>query len=370
MKYLIILISVLALFSCRNSLDEDTSEESAIPFYIGTYTESGSQGIYKGVLDNEGRIELKGLAAETENPSFLALDTRGEFLLAVNENSPEGTVESYRVKGDSLVMVDRSSSGGAHPCFVTVNEEGWILTANYSSGTVGLINMDSTGELGELLDVQQHTGRGTTERQRGPHAHSAWFVPASKMVISVDLGTNELWFSELDTIHMNLASVEQPRLSMDPGAGPRHLAFHPELNWLYVINELNSTVTLVKKNKDGLYEKGQSFTTLPDDYDRDNYCADIHISSDGNFIYASNRGHNSIVIFKAGQENDTLKFIGYRNTCGDWPRNFAFSPGENYLLVANQYSDNIISFKRDKHTGLIEAVDTISVPSPVCILFR
>ena len=370
MKYLIILISALAIYGCRNSQERVTPVEFAIPFYIGTYTGTGSKGIYRGLLDNEGGIELKGLAAETENPSFLTLRPGGEYLLAVNENSPEGTVESYWSKGDSLVMIDRSSSGGSHPCFVTVNEEGWILTANYSSGNVGLLSIDSRGDLSELLDIQQHTGSGTTERQLGPHAHSAWFEPASKMVISVDLGTNELWFSELDTIQKKLIAVEQSRLSMDAGAGPRHLAFHPRLPWLCVVNELNSTVTLVKKNKDGSYERGQSFATLPDDYDGDNYCADIHISSDGNFVYASNRGHNSIVIFKTDQETGTLKLIGHRNTCGEWPRNFTFSPDENYILVANQNSDNIVSFKRDNYTGFLEPVDSISVPSPVCILFR
>ncbi|MBN1388292.1 MAG: beta-propeller fold lactonase family protein [Bacteroidales bacterium] len=185
MKYLILLIAVLALFSCRNSLDNASPVESAIPFYIGTYTGSGSQGIYKGLLDNEGRIKLKGLSAETENPSFLALSTTGDFLLAVNENSPEGTVESYRIKGDSLFMIDRSSSGGAHPCFVDIDENNYVLTANYSSGTVGLLKLARNGELSGLLDVQQHTGKGTTDRQRGPHAHSARFEPASTGVITV-----------------------------------------------------------------------------------------------------------------------------------------------------------------------------------------
>jgi len=370
MRNLIVILAFLLLYGCQTGSVKDAQDPSSGSFYVGTYTGSGSMGIYRCIMHKDGSLGKICLVARTENPSFLTFCTDGEFLLAVNENSPEGTVELYSEKGDSLILIDRGSSGGAHPCFISVNEEGWILTANYSSGTVGLLNIDSTGGLGELLDVQQHTGSGTTERQQGPHAHSAWFVPVSKLVISVDLGTNELWFSELNTIRKKLVPAEQVKLSMDPGAGPRHLAFHPELPWIYVVNELNSTVTLVMKNKSGFYERGQSFTTLPEDYDGANYCADIHISSDGKFVYASNRGNNSIAIFKADQKDGTLKPVGHQSTCGEWPRNFTLSPCENYLLVANQHSDNIVSLKRDKYTGLIEPVDTISIPSPVCILFR
>ncbi|MEA1885637.1 MAG: lactonase family protein [Bacteroidota bacterium] len=351
-------------------MDKDSPVGSALPFYIGTYTGSGSRGIYKGLLDNEGHIELKGLAAETENPSFLAFSTNGEFLLAVNEIGPEGKLESFRIEGDSLILVSRSSSGGAHPCFVSLNNDGYILTANYSSGTVGLLKMNNKGELNGLLDAQQHRGSGTTNRQKGPHAHSAMFEPASTGVISVDLGTNELWFSELDTIGEKLLPAKQGRLAMDPGAGPRHLAFHPTGKWLYVINELNSTVTLVKKNETGIFERGPSYSTLPASYEGDNYCADIHISSDGNYVYASNRGHNSIAIFKVENKTGSLIPSGHSPTCGEWPRNFALSPGEDYLLVANQHSNNIVSLRRDRLSGSVEAVDTIKVTSPVCILFR
>ena len=369
MRNLIVILAFMSLFGCQTGSVKDTRDLSTVSFYVGTYTGSGSRGIYKCLLLN-GKIELTGLAAETENPSFLAFSTDGEFLLAVNENSPEGTVESYRVKDDSLVLTGSSSSGGAHPCYLTINKNNYVLTANYSSGTVGLLRMSGTGKLGELLDVQQHTGSGITERQQEPHAHSAVFEPGYTKIISADLGTDELWFSDLDTIRGKFLPAEQQRLQLNPGAGPRHLSFHPNGSWIYVVNELNSTVTLVKRNAGGIFEKGPSFETLPEDYNGDNYCADIHISSDGKFVYASNRGNNSIVIFKADQKDGTLKPVGYQSTCGEWPRNFALTPGEEYLLVANQNSDNIVSFKRDNYTGLIEPVDTISIPSPVCVLFR
>ncbi len=367
MKHLILLISLTISFCCCQH--RTGGNISGIEFYVGTYTGSGSQGIYKYLMYGDGTLEPEGLVAETENPSYLALSDNRKFLLAVNENSPEGTIESYRVEGDSLTMISRSETGGAHPCFVSINEDAYVLTANYSSGTIGLLKLTGNGELGGLLDVQQHTGSGTTDRQQGPHAHSAWFEPGTSRVISADLGTNEIWFSDLDTVQEKLLPENPQRLKMDPGAGPRHMAFHPDGKWIYVVNELNSTVTLVKKNASGEFEKGPSFTCLPADYEGPNYCADIRISSDGRFVYASNRGHNSIAIFKTNEETGILEPIGHQTTCGDWPRNFILSPDQNHLLVANQNSDNIVSFKRDIMTGYIEPVDTAKAPSPVCILF-
>ncbi|MDT8400678.1 MAG: lactonase family protein [Bacteroidales bacterium] len=376
-KPLILIISAAIIMNaCRprtadNYGDSGTAagELAGFLFYVGTYTGSESRGIYKSLLGEDGSLRLSGLATQTENPSFLALSPCGDFLLAVNENSPAGTVESFRIKDDSLVLVSRQSSGGEHPCYVSINEAGYVLTANYSSGNVGLLKMNKGGRLGELLDIQQHTGKGSGDRQEGPHAHSVYFEPGTSMVISSDLGTNEIWFSVLDTVQGRLLPANQQNLMMEPGAGPRHMAFHPNGSYIYVINELNSTVTLVKKNKSGEYEKGLSFTTLPAGYEGPNYCADIHIAADGRFVYASNRGHNSIAIFKVEPETGILTPSGHCSSSGEWPRNFVLSPDENFLLVANQNSDNIVSFKRDINSGLCEPVDTISIPDPVFILF-
>ena len=368
MKHLILIITLTISFCCCH--DRMGDNKSRTEFYVGTYTGSGSQGIYKYLMYDDGTLEQVGLAVKTENPSYLAFNENRKFLLAVNENSPEGTIETYRLEGDSLIRISRSKTGGAHPCFVAINEHAYVLTANYSSGTIGLLKLSDNGQLSGLLDVQQHTGSGMTDRQRGPHAHSAWFEPGTSRVISADLGTNEVWFSYLDTVQEKLCPENPQRLRMDPGAGPRHMAFHPDGKWIYVINELNSTVTLVKENASEEYEKGPSFKCLPADYESPNYCADIGITSDGRFVYASNRGHNSIAIFKTNEDTGILESVGHQTTCGDWPRNLKLSPDENYLLVANQNSNNIVSFKRDITTGYIEPVDTIKAPSPVCILFR
>jgi len=339
-------------------------------FYVGTYTDGEGQGIYKYLLDKDGKLKPIGLAASSENPSYLAMSDKKRFLITVNETSVEGTgtVESYRIEGDSLAFINRSPSGGGHPCFVAVNESGYILAANYSGGNVGLLRINENGKLTGLLDVQQHAGSGISNRQEGPHAHSTWFE-GDDDIISVDLGTNELWFSHLDTKREKLLPSNPPKLGMEPGAGPRHLAIHPNGHWMYVLNELDCTVTFVQKSTEGNYKKGVSISTLPAGYSETNYCADIHISSDGNFVYATNRGHNSIVIYEINNQNGSLKMLGHESTRGDFPRNFALSPDGNFLIVANQYTNNIVSFSRNKTTGMLEYIHQVEAPSPVCILF-
>lgn len=170
-------------------------------FFVGTYTNGNSEGIYSYTLSKSGEIKLLGLAAKTSNPSFLALSTDTNYLISVgeiNEKSGMGTVKSYKIRGEKLKLKNIKPSGGVHPCFVAVNQDGYVLAANYSGGNVGLLRLDKKGRLSELLDVQQHEGKGTTDRQEGPHAHSAWFEPDGSGVISADLETDELWFSGID----------------------------------------------------------------------------------------------------------------------------------------------------------------------------
>lgn len=368
MKKVNIILIILLLVSCQKKTNSSNKAINIFPFYVGTYTSGDSRGIYRYQLQANGKLALIGLAAESDNPSFLARTSDGRFLLAVNENNIKGTgtVASFLINNDSLVLISQQPSGGADPCFISVNKDGFVLVANYSSGNVGLLKLNSKGELSGLLDLQQHTGKGTTARQQGPHAHSAWFNPDDQGVIAVDLGTNELWLSKLDTGQQKLVPTEPDKIKMPPGAGPRHLVYHPNGKWIYVINELNSTITQIKKSN---YQVINSVSTLPNDFSGESFCADIHISTDGRFLYASNRGHNSIAIFKVSKQNGQLSAIGFEPTHGDWPRNFSLSPNENFLLVANKKSSNIVSFKRDRTTGLLDFVDEIEAPNPVCLLF-
>ena len=371
-KIIILILTLITTLGCQKPDKKQIQENKTYSFFVGTYTDGDSQGIYKYTLQKDGKLSRKGLAAISDNPSFLAKSTDSKYLITVNEISDKdnvGSVESFLIQGDTLKLINKSSSGGAHPCFVTVSEAGYVLTANYTGGNIGLLRLNSQGELTGLLDLQQHSGSNTTDRQKGPHAHSTWFTPKNNDVISVDLGTNELWFSKLDTETQKFVPSNPNTLAMEPGAGPRHLAFHPNGKWLYVVNELNGTVTLVEKTLTGTYQIKGSVSTLPADYNKPNSCADIHISLDGNFLYASNRGHNSIAIFKVNSDDGTLAPVAHESTRGDGPRNFSLSPDEKFLLVANQHSNNIISFKRNAATGWLEFTDEIKAPTPVCILF-
>jgi 6-phosphogluconolactonase len=372
MKYQIICIILVVLTGCKTSEKEIKQDSNSYSFFVGTYTDKKSEGIYKYQLNKNGQLKSLGLVAKSENPSFLAMSYDRKYLLAVNEISNDtgvGTIESYSVSNDSLSFINKSTTGGAHPCFVSTNPKGYILTANYSGGNIGLLKLNNQGELSSLLDIRQHIRKGTSDRQQAAHAHSAWFESSNNRVISVDLGTNELWFSQLDTSLHKLQAKDPYKLKMTDGAGPRHLAFHPNNKWIYILNELNSTVSLVRKTDKHQYNKGLSYSTLPKAYTEANYPADIHISSDGKFLYASNRGHNSIVIYSVNQYDGAINLLAHESTHGKWPRNFSLSPNENFLLLANQHTNNIVSFKRDKVTGLLEYVGQIEAYNPVCILF-
>ena len=369
MKNFTILLLVLAVSACQNK-KTDKEENEAYFFYIGTYTDTDSEGIYKAEMDSTGHMTMLGLQAATVNPSFLAFANNGKTLLAVNEINTvdgKGTVESYLI-GDSLKLISRRSSGGAHPCFVGANKKGIVLTANYTSGNNGLLKIDKDSKLSTLLDVQQHIGSGANKvRQDKAHAHSIWFVPNSDLLIAVDLGTNELLVSEIDSVN-NKFNLKD-KLEMEDGAGPRHLAFHPNGNFFYVINELNNTISTVQIAADKTLSLLGSVSTLPKDFHGESFPADIHVSSDGKFLYASNRGHNSIAIYQI-QETGMLSAIGFESTRGDHPRNFSLSPDEKFLLVANQNTNNIVCFKRDEKSGLLSFVEELKVAKPVCILFQ
>ena len=365
----IIIFAFLIAFGCKEKSIEPVKSSS---FYVGTYTDGESKGIYKYELLEDGTIQRIGLMATAENPSFLAKSKDGKYLVAVQEVSNEnqmGYVSSYKIENDTLLFRDQKPSGGAHPCHVAMNPQGYVLVANYTGGNMGLLQLQQDGRLSELLDVQQHEGKGNTERQEGPHAHSGWFTHDGS-IISVDLGTNQLWFSDIDSDINKFVPGVPPTFTMEEGAGPRHLVFHSTKPWIYVVNELTSSISLLiwdaaEKN----YRIEQTISTLPSDYIEYNTCADIHISADGKFVYASNRGHNSIAVFSVDPKTGALEVQDQVPTRGETPRNFTLSPDGNFLLVANQTTNNIVTFKRDWETGLLTFVHQIDAPAPVCLMF-
>ena len=367
MKYFSILVFILLFLGCKNSSVKIIKETT---FYVGTYTQKESKGIYKYSISKDGKLKNMGLAATIINPSFLAKSKDQKNLFAISEinENETGYVYSYEIKNDSLQMVSKQESGGAHPCFIAVSKDNYIITANYTGGNVGLLKTTKTGKVAPISFIQQHIGKGSTERQTAPHAHSTWFHPTKNEVISIDLGTNELWFSTIDTTKNELVYTSQKKLKMLDGAGPRHLTFHPNNKWIYVLNELNNTVSLVK-NKEGIYYVDTSISMLPKGSSEYSNGADIHISNDGKFLYASNRGHNSIVIYEVNSKNGVLKLIGFESVKGVNPRSFSLTPSNKFLIVANQDTNNLISFERNQNTGLLTFVSETQAPNPVCVLF-
>lgn len=367
MKKLLVLIIIASFVNCKptpRNMEEFTN------FYVGTYTNGDSRGIYEYKLDHLGKLTKIGLVAETNNPSFLAKTRDGKTLLAVDETNKNGMgfIKSFRIEKDTLTFKSKSNSGGAHPCFITVNDNNQVLVANYTGGNVGYLNLYNESNLTKLLDVQQHKGRGITDRQKSAHAHSTWFNPTKNEIISLDLGTNELWFSKIDSKENKLILSSPCKLKMAAGAGPRHLTFHPNNKWFYVLNELNNTICLVKEIND-FYAVTNTISMLPEKFSEFSKGADLHISDDGKFLYASNRGHESIVIYKVNKDNGSLNLVGFEPVKGKNPRNFSLSPNNKFLLVANQDTNNIVSFLRDEVTGKLTFISEVSAPNPVCILF-
>lgn len=357
------------LFSCQLKTTKHLSFSSHTT-YVGTYTNGESKGIYKLDLLDDGSLTNLKLLAETENPSFLAKSMEGTYLVAVNETSDKnnkGSLESYKILEDSLMLINKKSSGGAHPCHVSINSENYVVVSNYTAGNIALLKLDEQGKLLEL-DLKQHFGQGTdTARQKEPHVHSSYFFPHKHQIISADLGTNELWFSEID--FKTHKFIHKNKFKMEKGAGPRHICFHPNSKWIYVLNEMHGSITQVALLATGDYQTLSTVSTLNEDFRGNNYSADIHISSDGRFVYASNRGPDEIVIFKVDEQTGSLSLLSHQATHGNWPRNFALSPDERFLLVAHQYSNNICCFMRDDQTGMLKFVSEIDVPAPVCLLF-
>ena len=366
-QYFVIISIFTVLFSCKkensNQQEQNISSPYPIDIFVGTYTNANSKGIYFYRLNADGKLDSIGLVAESENPSYLAFSESKDYLFAVNENE-NGIVESYQILNNNLKLIDKTESRGAHPCYIsTIGDK--ILIANYSSGNITMLKHKKHGGLTDFIDVQQHSGSDKTDRQSSPHAHFVAANPQnSEQIFAADLGTNEIWEYKLKE---NLALKNKFKLA--PGAGPRHITFHPNGKWLYVLNELNNTITQFEINRNELVEKF-TVSTLSNEYHGENTGADIHISPDGKFLYASNRGENSIAIFKINNTIGDMQIIKNEAVKGKTPRNFTITKDGKFLLVANQESDNIISFERNYTTGLLTFKDSISAATPVCLLLR
>ena len=348
--------------------------------YVGTYTTGKSEGIYLYRLDlSSGELEHFGTTRGVVNPSFLALAPNRRYLYAVNEveefaGRKSGAVSAFAVdqRTGDLRLLNQKPSLGADPCYVEVDARGrFVLIANYTGGNVTVFPVERDGSLGEATDFKQYQGSSVNrDRQEGPHAHCIVLDPANQFVYSCDLGTDRIMIFHFDARNGKLLPGDQRWVQMKPGAGPRHLAFHPSGKYVFVLNELHSTITAFSRDPDrGTLQELRTLTTLPKDFSGPNSSADIHVSPDGRFVYCSNRGHDSIAIFTIDTHGN-IGTIGHESTRGVTPRNFAIDPAGRFLLVANQKSDNIVAFRRDPKTGRLNSTGRpAQVPSPVCLKF-
>jgi 6-phosphogluconolactonase len=349
-----------------------------IIFFVGTYTAGDSRGIYRSLVDSEtGQILDINLAAEADNPSFLAVHPHRPVILAVNErvsSASEGRVSAYTVDRETgaLSYVNSVSSRGAAPCNVSVDAGGnWALVANYGSGSVACFPIGSDGRLGEASSLVKMRGSGPVpKRQDRPHVHCAVAAPRSRFVVGADLGTDRIFALRFDTGRGKLKLVRRAGGSAAPGSGPRHVVFDGTGRHCYAINELNSTVTAYAfEAGSGAANPIHSVSTLPRGFAEQNTGADLHISRDGRFLYASNRGHDSIAILEVRDRGAELRPTAFVPT-GRSPRGFSIAPDGQVLVAACQDGHCLESFRIDQDSGaLTPAGRSRAIDSPVCVAF-
>ncbi len=360
--------------------------------YVGTYTEpirfgtgkilqGTGQGIHVFRMDmSSGALEPAGKPIGATNPSYLAFDPRQRYLYAVNElktyeDRPSGTVSAFAVdpKTGALSFLNKRLTHGTDPCHLLVDKRGeWVLVANFMSGSVCVLPVQSDGSLGEASDFVQHLGSSIDPtRQQGPHAHSVTLDTANRFAFVPDLGLDKLLTYRFDAKRGRLEPNAVPWIKVKPGAGPRHVAFHPGGRFAYLINELDSTVTaLAYDGRKGAFRELQVLSTLPADFRGASACSDIQVSPSGVFVYGSNRGHDSIVIYKVDQRTGRLACVGHESTQGKTPRGFGIDPTGKFLLAGNQDTDTIVTFRIHPQTGRLQPTGHVTpVPTPVCVKF-
>ncbi|HEX6823428.1 MAG TPA: lactonase family protein, partial [Candidatus Sulfotelmatobacter sp.] len=365
------------------SLASAASADGKYLFYVGTYTQEGSksQGIYAFRFDPAtGRSTALGLAAETTNPSFVAVHPNGRFLYAVNElgnykGPNSGGVSAFSIDRESgkLTLLNEVPSRGADPCYIIVDKAGKnVLVANYTGGSVAVFPIGANGHIGEAASFVQHTGHGADpKRQEGPHAHSIDLSPDNRLAFVDDLGLDEVLVYKFDSGKGSLTPNDPPFVKMAPGSGPRHFALHPSGKFGYVVAEMASTVTALSVDlKTGKLERLQTLSTLPADFKGENDDAEVHVHPSGKFVYTSNRGHDSIAVFAVDANKGTLTHVDDVATQGKIPRSFEIDPSGHFLLAENSKSDNIVIFRIDQKTGRLTATgQVLEVGSPVCVKF-
>jgi 6-phosphogluconolactonase len=372
------LLVVAGLAGCTRSVPTASNHDYLV--YIGTNISSPQENtIYLYHLSpTTGELLPLGAMKGGAQPTYLTMDAAHRHLYAVSETqtflgAPGGGVSALAIdpRTAMLTMLNQQPSTGASPCYISFDHTGKnVLVANYSSGNVAVLPVCPDGQLAPPSATDQHQApTGPHKNQDKPHAHSFLTSPDNRYVFSADLGTDKVYGYQLEAASGKLTPLPAPAFTAKPGAGPRHLTFHPNGRWAYLENELNSTVTaLAYDAKAGTFQEIESQSTLPAGFTGNNAGADVHVSPDGRFVYTSNRGDNSLAVFQIAPADGRLTLVQHVSTQGNWPRNFALDPSGRVLLVANQNSNDVFTYTIDKQTGkLTPTGKSVSVPSPMFV---
>lgn len=363
-------------------INSNFSDKKEFTFYVGTYTYGKSEGIYICSFNTSlGSLRLKNVIKGIPNPSYLILSNNGNLLYCVNEISDfegknEGTVSAFKINEseETLEFLNKQSSKGAAPCHLAIDKnDRYVIVSNYTSGSIAVLPVNENGSLGEAIQVVQHNGSSVNpKRQSSAHMHSVTFNESNNFIYASDLGLDKIFIYKYDGNEGKIFIENFSCVQISRGAGPRHFVFHPNGKYAYVINELNSTITAFNYNATtGYLTEIQTVSCIPQKYSSDNICADIHIHLTGNFLYGSNRGHNSIVVFSVNKYDGTLSLVQHQSTLGTTPRSFAIDPTGRFLLVANQDSNSIVVFNINLEVCSLSPTEyVLEVPTPTCIKFR
>ena len=348
--------------------------------YFGTYTGSKSKGIYAYRMSDEGKFTPIGLVAETANPTYLAVHPNGKVLYSIGEISKfggkkAGSVSAFAIDTSSgkLTALNQQTSGGDGPCHIDVDRKGkCVVVANYGGGSVEALPLNKDGSLGEPGTFIQHGGTSVNKsRQEGPHGHCILIDPSQKFAVACDLGLDKVLVYKINATKATLTPNDPPFASIAPGSGPRHIAFHPNGKFAYVISEMLCTMTAFEWNgARGTLKEIQSISTLPGEVEKGFSTAEVYVHPSGKFVYGSNRGHNSIVVYACDAMTGKLTLVEHQSTQGKTPRHFAIDPSGKFLLAENQDTGSVVEFRIDPTSGkLTPTGETLEIGSPVCAVF-
>jgi 6-phosphogluconolactonase len=372
-----ILCSAIGASAARATENSDRS--SSLSAYVGGYSDKEGKGIYAFRFNAQtGEMVPLGLAVETPNPSFIVLHPTGKYLYAVGFTGPGagpriGLVSAFAVNPVSakLTLINQQSSGGGNPVRITIDQDGThVFVANYGTGNLSVLPVESDGRLDTATALMQHTGWGPNpSRQEGPHTHSVVLDPSGQFAFACDLGIDKVMIYKFDPASGTLTRHGSATLA--PGSGPRHLTFSPDGKFAYVISELLSTITVFRYDfTEGKLTEIQTVSTLPPDWKGTNAAAEVHVHPSEKFVYASNRGNDSIATFRVAPDGK-LSLQSMTPCSGKTPRFFTLDSTGTWLLCANQNSGTIAIFKIDSDTGLPKQVGAlVKVPHPTCIVLR